>query len=78
MITDASIPFVQDGTRDGEQIRYWMQERFTSELKARGLPYVIVTGDRPTRVQQAKKAIKQHGYSTVPIKSAAPPGQTNH
>ena len=33
--TDCGIPFVQDGTRDGEHLRGAMQRRFEQELRAR-------------------------------------------
>jgi HTH-type transcriptional repressor of NAD biosynthesis genes len=32
IVTDCHIPFVQDGTRDGEHLRQWMTDRFKSLL----------------------------------------------
>ena len=53
LLTDIDIPFVQDGTRDGEQIRHWMHQRFEQELKRRGAPFLIVSGDPERRLQCA-------------------------
>ncbi len=44
MVTDVDIPFVQDGFRDGEHMRHWMHERFCTELRRLGRPYVVVSG----------------------------------
>ncbi|KAJ3351990.1 hypothetical protein GGF32_004004 [Allomyces javanicus] len=39
------VPFVQDGTRDGEQVRERMYERFLAELDARKKEYVVLRGN---------------------------------
>ena len=38
LLTDVDIPFVQDGTRDGEHIRHGMHRRFVEWLTAHGHP----------------------------------------
>ena len=38
LLTDCGIPFVQDGTRDGEHLRERMQRRFEEELRAPANP----------------------------------------
>ncbi|HKO23198.1 MAG TPA: ATP-binding protein, partial [Chloroflexota bacterium] len=44
VLTDVDIPFVQDGTRDGEHLRHWMHDRFIAELTREGHPYIVVSG----------------------------------
>ena len=53
VVTDIDIPFVQDGTRDGEHIRAWMHRRFVEALEERGTPFRIVSGTREARVRAA-------------------------
>ncbi len=57
LLTDVSIPFVQDGTRDGEQIREWMHNTFVAELAAQGRPYVTIAGTPDERLARAVAAI---------------------
>jgi NadR type nicotinamide-nucleotide adenylyltransferase len=53
VLTDVDIPFVQDGTREGERIRSWMHRRFLDELGAGAVPFVIVSGSRTRRIEAA-------------------------
>lgn len=53
ILTGDEIPFVQDGTRDGEHIRHTMQSWFAYELASRGYPHMIVQGDHDTRLARA-------------------------
>jgi len=57
IVTDVDIPFVQDGTRDGEHARSWMHGRFLEELRARALPHIVVSGPREERLRAAAAAI---------------------
>jgi HTH-type transcriptional repressor of NAD biosynthesis genes len=57
ILTGDEIPFVQDGTRDGEQIRHQMHQRFIEELDKHHLKYIIVKGSRSNRRLQAIKEI---------------------
>ncbi|WP_318152692.1 AAA family ATPase [Microbacterium helvum] len=50
LLTGDEIPFVQDGTRDGEHIRHDMQQRFRDELAAQPAPWAEVRGDVAARV----------------------------
>jgi HTH-type transcriptional regulator, transcriptional repressor of NAD biosynthesis genes len=59
IVTDADIPFVQDGTRDGEYIRKWMHARFVEELERRGYPYAVVSGSRARRLKKAVNLIEK-------------------
>jgi len=57
LLTGVDIPFVQDGYRDGENVRDWMHRRFREELERRGKPYVLLEGDRKTRLSRAIERI---------------------
>jgi NadR type nicotinamide-nucleotide adenylyltransferase len=59
IVTGDEIPFVQDGTRDGEHIRHWMHQRFIERLKEDNKPFIIVSGSEEARLQAAIKAIDQ-------------------
>jgi HTH-type transcriptional repressor of NAD biosynthesis genes len=53
LLTNTNIPFEDDGTRDGEQYRQWMQDRFEEKLRFWGKPYVLVSGTPERRLKQA-------------------------
>ena len=57
ILTGDEIPFVQDGTRDGEHIRHGMHQRFTEKLTQTNRPYILVTGSHEERLVGAIKAI---------------------
>ena len=51
------IPFFQDGTRDGEQIRHEMHNKFIEELKGYGIPYIIASGSVVERIAQVSRYV---------------------
>ncbi len=57
ILTDIDIPFVQDGTRDGEHLRQSMHQSFIKELQKHHKNYVVVKGSKKSRLVQAIKAI---------------------
>jgi len=57
LLTGTDIPFEQDGYRDGENIREWMHGRFREELDRRDKPYVLLEGDRKTRLSRAVERV---------------------
>ncbi len=60
LLTDAaSVPFVQDGIRDGEHIRAWMHARFHERLAAHGHPWRLVQGDAKACLAQSITAIEE-------------------
>lgn len=59
LLTDIDIPFVQDGTRDGEHIRSKMHQRFIEELNKRGKSYIVLSGNRQHRLKKASKFIER-------------------
>ncbi len=58
VLTDTDIPFVQDGTRDGEHIRLDMHRQFEMLLKSRNLPFIVVSGSRRDRISAAVAACR--------------------
>jgi NadR type nicotinamide-nucleotide adenylyltransferase len=61
LLTGDEIPFVQDGTRDGEHIRHWMHDAFVEELERTGREYMLVRGSREERLAHAVAAIEARG-----------------
>jgi NadR type nicotinamide-nucleotide adenylyltransferase len=59
VLTSDDIPFVQDGTRDGEHVRGWMTQRFRDVLAARSEPWIEVTGRHEDRLRAAIRAIDE-------------------
>ncbi len=53
ILTNTDIPFVQDGTRDGEHQRQNMHNRFLEELKKQNLKYIVVSGSKKKRLDTA-------------------------
>ncbi len=59
ILTGDEIPFVQDGLRDGEHLRGWMNERFRAALEERGGHWIEVAGSPEDRLASAQAAIEQ-------------------
>lgn len=59
LLTGEEIPFVQDGTRDGEHVRGWMTDRFRQVLGARAEPWLEVRGSRRQRLAAAVARIDE-------------------
>ena len=57
LLTGAEIPFVQDGWRDGEQIRLDMHRRFVERLEEEGRPYTLLIGSPEARLAEAKRLV---------------------
>lgn len=57
IVTGDEIPFVQDGTRDGEHIRHDMHQRFIELLAKQAVPVIVVAGSKDERMQQALRGI---------------------
>jgi NadR type nicotinamide-nucleotide adenylyltransferase len=49
------VPFVQDGTRDGEHLRAWMTDGFASALVGHGKPWAVLTGSLGERLTLAER-----------------------
>lgn len=59
ILTGDEIPFVQDGTRDGEHIRHQMHKRFIERLQEDNETFITVTGAHEQRLNESIKAIDQ-------------------
>ncbi len=57
LLLKPDIPWVDDGTRNYEDIRQWQFERLQQELESRNLPYRIVSGDFEGRFEAAVEEI---------------------
>jgi HTH-type transcriptional regulator, transcriptional repressor of NAD biosynthesis genes len=57
ILTGDEIPFVQDGLRDGEDIRHDMHEVFLNKLRGMNNNYIHVTGDIQTRLESSIELI---------------------
>lgn len=53
LLTDVDVPFVQDGTRDGENISEWMHETFVAELEAQARLFRLLSGSDRERFEAA-------------------------
>lgn len=59
ILTGDEIPFVQDGTRDGEHIRHDMHRKFIERLDETNRNYILVTGSKEERLKLSVQAIKK-------------------
>ncbi len=57
IVTGDEIPFVQDGTRDGEHIRHEMHQWFIDGLEQSRRNYIVVSGTKEERLKKATEAI---------------------
>jgi NadR type nicotinamide-nucleotide adenylyltransferase len=57
LLTGDDIPFVQDGLRDGEDIRHWMHARFAAELDASGRRWALLEGPPEARMAEAVRRV---------------------
>ncbi|MBW8770933.1 MAG: AAA family ATPase [Gemmatimonadetes bacterium] len=58
LLTDhADVPFEDDGLRDGEHLRAWMNARFADVLRAGATPWHLVSGPPDERVRLALQHI---------------------
>ena len=58
LITAPDVPFVQDGFRDGERIREWMDSRFMEQLRHGRVPWKRIEGPYAGRLAQAIEEIE--------------------
>ena len=57
--TEPDFPFVQDGFRDGEAIRDWMDARFTHVLTQQRTPSVRLRGSLQQRLRQSSSLVRE-------------------
>ena len=56
LLTDRDFPFVQDGTREGDNIRLQMHGRFIKEHEQRNKPFLLLSGTHEDRLKKAVEA----------------------
>jgi nicotinamide riboside kinase len=69
ILTDCDIPFVDDGMRDGEHLREWMDRRFRDELASQPAPWFSVGGPHRERLTRAIHEIDRmlsRGWTLAP------------
>lgn len=59
ILTGDEIPFVQDGTRDGEHIRHDMHNWFVESLEKENKKYILVRGGQDERFNKAVQSIEK-------------------
>jgi len=59
LFTAPDAPFVQDGFRDGEHIREWMDRRFAEQIANRARPVVRLEGAYEARFEAAVEAVER-------------------
>lgn len=70
LTSEVDVPFEDDGLRDGEHLRGWMNQRFRDVLTAQSVPWLEVTGSREERCRAAMKAIDErltnaHSFAAI-------------
>ena len=59
LVTAPDVPFVQDGTRDGENLRTQMHLDFLRAVEESKVPYVVLTGTYEDRFRRAVEATRE-------------------
>jgi len=59
LVSSPDVPFVQDGTRDGEHMREWMHKEFIDVLTQVGASFFVISGPYSGRMKQAVVHIKE-------------------
>jgi len=59
LLTAPDVPFVQDGFRDGEKIREWMDQRFLEQLQQTNKTRIRIEGPFSDRHLRAIEAIEK-------------------
>ncbi len=62
LIAAPDVPFVQDGFRDGEKIRDWMDQRFMEQLQQGSTPWHRIDGPFDSRLGKAIAAVENVVY----------------
>lgn len=57
LTSEYGVPFEDDGLRDGEHLRSWMNQRFRDELATLSVPWIEVHGTRELRCRTALNAL---------------------
>jgi len=58
LILSPDVPFVQDGTRDGEHKRTWMHNRFIEVVQGTSVPFLVLEGSYEDRTRNAVTTVR--------------------
>jgi HTH-type transcriptional regulator, transcriptional repressor of NAD biosynthesis genes len=58
LLSDSTLPWIDDGLRDSPDHRGWFDERFLRILRAQALPYVVLSGSYEQRTAAAIRAVE--------------------
>lgn len=59
LLTDIDFPWEDDPQRENPNLREYFMKVFEKEIKATGVPYIKISGDRETRLIKSIEAISQ-------------------
>jgi HTH-type transcriptional regulator, transcriptional repressor of NAD biosynthesis genes len=59
LLTAPDVPFVQDGYRDGKNVREWMHQRFREQLAIGQIPWEVIRGPYTDRLTSAIAAVNK-------------------
>jgi NadR type nicotinamide-nucleotide adenylyltransferase len=59
LLAAPDVAFVQDGFRDGEQIRPWMHRRFLEQIASGPIQWALLTGNYSERLEAAARAAEK-------------------
>ncbi|QDL55786.1 AAA family ATPase [Rhodoferax aquaticus] len=70
LTSEVDVPFEDDGLRDGEHLRCWMNQRFRDVLTAQSVPWLEVTGSPEERCRAAMQALAErqtnaHSFAAI-------------
>ena len=59
LLCDIDVPWVADGQRDRPEEREYMQNLFLTELRARNLPFNIISGNVQSRLEKSVRIVNK-------------------
>jgi HTH-type transcriptional repressor of NAD biosynthesis genes len=75
---ERGVPFANDGLRDGEHLRSWMEQRFREELNAQAVPWIEVSGTPEMRCKTAMNALDDLASRHWTFAAPLPTAETAH
>jgi len=79
LTSERDVPYEDDGLRDGEHLRSWMNQRFRDELTAQSVPWIEVLGTAESRCETALYTLDTlmggHWTFASPLPTAANEGR---
>jgi HTH-type transcriptional repressor of NAD biosynthesis genes len=57
LVCGLDVPWRHDGTREFEEQRQWMHDRYLERVRASGTPWLLLEGSREKRLQASRVAV---------------------